>query len=187
MSHKIGVIIGSSRPTRIGGQVTEWVVKNLPTSDNATYEIIDLAEWNLPFFDEPNTPSSGKPVVGEHTKKWKAHIDRFQAFVFVTAEYNAGYPAPLKNALDYLKAEWKDKPSLVISYGWDGGTSANNQLKEVLTRIGTKGVEMSPALGFSGPDMFDADDKIVDVDASYEKFAGEVKSAGQLVLTALEG
>ena len=182
--NKIGVVIGSSRPGRIGADIANWVVKNLPTSDGVSYELVDLAEWNLPMFDEMFPPMMGN-YQNDHTKKWAAFIAGLQAFVFVTPEYNAGYPATLKNALDYLKAEWKDKPSLVISYGWDGGISSNNQLREVLTRIGTKNVEMSPALPFGSPEFFGPDGKIKDIEASYGKFAEEVNAAGQQLIDAL--
>lgn len=181
--NKVGVVIGSSRPGRIGAMITEWVVRNLPAADDVTYEVIDLAEWNLPMFDEMMPPMMGM-YQGEHTKKWAQYITGFQGFIFVTPEYNAGYPAVLKNAIDYLKAEWKDKPSLVISYGWDGGVSANNQLREVLARIGTKATEAHPALAF-GQDFFGEDHKVKDIAASYAGYAKDVKAAAQELTSLL--
>ena len=180
---KIAVIIGSSRPARIGGQITDWVVENLPKSDDVMYEIIDLAEWNLPFFDEDKSPQSARPVK-EHSKKWGAFIDGFQGLVVVTPEYNAGYPAVLKNALDYLKPELKDKPSLVVSYGWDGGLGANKQLQEVLARIGTMATETNPSLAFD-PSMWDESGKIIDVDATYGAHAPQIHKGGEELIALL--
>ncbi len=181
--NKIGVIIGSSRPGRIGGQVTDWVLENLPKSDDVNYEIIDLQEWDLPMFNEVMPPMMGQ-YHNVHTKKWAEHIKGLHAFVMVTPEYNAGYPASLKNAIDYLKAEWKDKPTLVVSYGWDGGLSSNNQLREVLARVGNKLTETHPALKFN-KDMFGEDGKIKDVDATFGDHSEEVEAAGQQLLDLL--
>ena len=181
---KVGLIIGSSRPGRIGAQVTEWVQSKLPVVVGVSYELIDLAEWDMPMFDEVMSPTMGQ-YNNAHTKKWAAHIADLQGFVIVTPEYNAGYPAVLKNAIDYLKAEWKDKPTLVVSYGWDGGLSANNQLREVLARVGNKLVEAHPALKFTGPDMFGEDGKVKDVEATFGSKADEVTQAGQQLVDLL--
>lgn len=97
--------------------------------------ITDLAELDLPFLDEPNHPRLGA-YVHEHTKGWSAAVDASDAFVFVTPEYNYGYSAVLKNAIDYLHAEWQHKPVGFVSYGGvAAGTRAVQQLKQVVTTL----------------------------------------------------
>ncbi len=150
---KIAVIIGSSRPGRIGLSVANWVIDLLPKTDEVIYELIDLQKESLPMFDEKFAPMLGK-YENAHTKKWADKINDFDGFVIVTPEYNAGYPAVLKNAIDYLKAEWQDKPVTIISYGHGGGASSNHQLAEVFTRIGSRITETLPTLFFS-QDIFD--------------------------------
>ncbi len=175
MSIKIAVIIGSTRPTRIGQDVAAWFAGQVSDTANATFEIIDLKEINLPFLDEVHTPSSGK-YEKDHTKKWKALIDSYDAYVFITPEYNAGYPAPLKNAIDYLKDEWLNKPAMIVSYGWGGGGSASAQLRQVLERLKMRPTGVSPALFFNG-DTFDENAQLKDVHASFDGNADEAKQA----------
>ena len=180
---KVGVIIGSSRPGRIGAQITDWVMAQLPTSQDVVYELIDLAEWNLPMFNEMMPPMMGQYQL-DHTKKWAAYIAGLQGFVVVTPEYNAGYPGVLKNAIDYLKAEWQNKPTLVISYGFDGGLSSNNQLREVFARIGTKATATSPALVIS-QSIFGPDYKIADIDTAFAGHKDAVAEAGTQLIELL--
>jgi len=172
MSKKIAVIIGSTRPTRIGADIADWFVRNVSDTPNATFEIIDLKEINLPFLDEAKSPAAGV-YEHEHTKQWKKLIDSYDGYVLVSAEYNAGYPAPLKNALDYLSAEWHDKPVAIVSYGWGGGASASAQLRQVVERLKMRPTGVSPSL-FFGPDTFTEDAQLADVNKS---FAGHVKEA----------
>ncbi len=134
MSVKIGVVIGSTRPTRVGKTVTEWFVSQVKDTPDVELEIIDLAEENLPFLNEPQSPLTG---VYEHdiTKKWSKKISDFDGFIFVTAEYNHGYPAPLKNAIDMLFHEWAKKPVAFVGYGGLGGGRAIEQLVPVVARV----------------------------------------------------
>ena len=98
-------------------------------------ELLDLAEINLPFMDEPNHPRL-QQYTKEHTKKWSAQIASADAFIFVTPEYNFGYPATLKNAIDFLNNEWLYKPVAFVSYGGiAGGTRSMQALKQVLTSL----------------------------------------------------
>ncbi len=175
MSKKFAVIIGSTRPTRIGHQIADWFVRNVSNTPDVTFEIIDLREINLPFLDEVHTPKLGK-YEKDHTKEWKALIDSYDGYVFVSAEYNAGYPAPLKNAIDYLSAEWHDKPAAIVSYGWGGGASASAQLRQVLERLKMRPTGVSPALVFGG-DTFTEDAKLQDVDKSFAAHVDEAKMA----------
>lgn len=128
---KVGIIIGSTRPGRIGEQVARWVLSQVEGTESMEFKIIDLAAWNLPMFNEPGIPAYGK-YAHEHTKKWSAEISSYQAFIFVTPQYNWGYPASIKNALDYLYNEWKGKPTIIISYAHRGGERAASQLRQVL-------------------------------------------------------
>lgn len=183
MSKKIAVIVGSSRPGRIGANVTNWVVANLPKTDEVSYEIIDLAKEALPMFDEAMPPMMGQ-YQGEHTKRWAAKIAGYDAFVIVSPEYNAGYPAVLKNAIDYLKAEWQNKPVTIVTYGYSGGASANNQLKEVFTRIETKITATLPQLTF-GQDDFGPDYQIKDLDTTFATSRAVVTKAGEELIALL--
>jgi NAD(P)H-dependent FMN reductase len=129
------VVIGSTRPGRAGLPIARWFVERARRHGGFTVEVADLAEIDLPLFDEPHHPRLGQ-YVHEHTKRWSERIDRADAVVFVTPEYNYGYPASVKNAIDYLHAEWQDKPVGFVSYGGvAAGTRAVQQLKQVVTTL----------------------------------------------------
>ncbi|HEX2857534.1 MAG TPA: NAD(P)H-dependent oxidoreductase [Propionibacteriaceae bacterium] len=129
------VIIGSTRPGRAGLPIAQWFVERARQHGGFTVETADLAEIDLPLLDEPNHPRLGK-YTHQHTRDWSARIDRADAIVFVTPEYNYGYPAALKNAIDYLHNEWRDKPVGFVSYGGvAAGTRAVQQLKQVVTTL----------------------------------------------------
>ena len=130
---KLKIIIASTRPGRQGPAVAAWIHDICKTNPSFEVSLLDLAEINLPFLDEPSHPRL-KQYVYDHTKKWSSTIDEADAFIIVTCEYNFGYPAPLKNALDYLYLEWTYKPVGFVSYGGlAGGTRAVQQLKQVVT------------------------------------------------------
>lgn len=99
----------------------------------------------MPFFNELTTPSVA-PSTSDAAVAWTQKVTSLDAFIIVTAEYNAGYPAPLKNALDYLKGEWAKRPLIIVSYGFGGGAPAAHQLSEVLTHIGTVQIEPNIAI-----------------------------------------
>lgn len=120
---KIAVVVGSTRPGRVGGQVGRWVVESARGRDGVTYELVDVADAALPLLDEAIPAAAGK-YEHEHTKAWSATIAAYDGFVFVTAEYNHGIPAAFKNAFDYLHAEWNDKAVGFVGYGADGGVRA---------------------------------------------------------------
>ena len=129
------VVIASTRPGRVGATVAQWVHDRASQRDDLTVELVDLAEVNLPLLDEPNHPRKQR-YVHEHTKQWSATVSRADAFVFVMPEYNHGFNAALKNALDYLYVEWGDKPAGFASYGGvAGGTRAVQLLKPVVTAL----------------------------------------------------
>ena len=132
---KLVVMIGSTRPGRAGLPIAEWFIARAKAHGAFDVQVVDLAELNLPFFNEPNHPRLRK-YVHQHTKDWSATIDAMDALVIVTPEYNYGYGAPVKNAIDYLHEEWKNKPVGFVSYGGvAAGTRAVQQLKQVVTAL----------------------------------------------------
>ncbi len=133
--YKLKIISSSVRPGRKGPALAHWVSNKVKAFANFDFEVIDLGELNLPIMNEPNHPSQ-KKYQHEHTLKWSARIEEADAFIFVTAEYNFGYPSPLRNALEYLVQEWAYKPAGIISYGGiSGGTRAANNLKGDLATL----------------------------------------------------
>jgi NAD(P)H-dependent FMN reductase len=129
------IIVGSTRPGRAGAAVAEWFTGRAMQHGGFDVTVADLAEIGLPLLDEPNHPRLGQ-YTHEHTREWSAIADAADAFVIVTPEYNAGYPAALKNALDYLHHEWQGKPVGFVSYGGNsGGTRSVQQLKQVVTQL----------------------------------------------------
>jgi NAD(P)H-dependent FMN reductase len=132
---KLIVVIASTRPGRVGKPVADWFVEQAELHGGFDVEVADLAEINLPFFDEPNHPRLGE-YTHQHTKDWSQRIDVADAFVFVHPEYNYGFTAPLKNAIDYLHNEWKYKPVGFVSYGGvAAGTRAVQMLKQVVSTL----------------------------------------------------
>lgn len=129
------IVLGSTRPGRAGAAVTEWFTEQARAHGGFEVAVADLAEVNLPLFDEPNHPMTGA-YEHEHTRAWSALVARANALVFVTPEYNHGYPAALKNALDYLNREWRYKACGFVSYGGvSAGLRAVHQLKQVVTAL----------------------------------------------------
>ncbi|NYI70914.1 NAD(P)H-dependent FMN reductase [Naumannella cuiyingiana] len=129
------VIIASTRPGRVGRAFGEWFAEIAREHGGFRVELIDLAEVGLPFLDEPKHPRLGD-YQHQHTRDWSATIARGDAYVFVTPEYNYGYNAVLKNAIDFLHNEWHDKAVGFVGYGGIGaGTRAIQQLKQVVTTL----------------------------------------------------
>ena len=131
---KIAVIIGSTRPGRVGESVARWVYDIAKGRSDAEFELVDIADFNLPLLDEPVPPSQGK-YSKPHTKAWSEKIDAFDAYVFVTPEYNHGTSGALKNALDFLYREWNNKAAGFVGYGSAGGTRAVEQLRLVASEL----------------------------------------------------
>ena len=129
------VIIGSTRPGRVGPTVADWVAHRAKQQGDFEVEVTDLAELDLPFFDEPYHPRQRR-YVHQHTMDWSAVVDRSDAFVFVIPEYNHTFNAATKNALDYLHQEWLNKPAGIVSYGGaSGGPKAARALEPVLSAL----------------------------------------------------
>ena len=131
----LAIVIGSTRPGRIRPKFAAWFRSRAIDHGGFDVELVDLATLKLPFLDEPGYPRLHQ-YVHEHTINWSRIVERCDAFVFVTPEYNFGYSAALKNAIDYLALEWADKPVGFLSYGGvAAGTRAVQQLKQVVTAL----------------------------------------------------
>jgi NAD(P)H-dependent FMN reductase len=129
------IIIGSTRPGRVGPAVAAWITQRAEEHGGFDVQVTDLAELNLPIFNEPNHPRL-KQYAHQHTKDWSALVEGSDAFVFVTPEYNYAFNAALKNAIDYLFGEWNHKAAGIVSYGGiAAGTRATQMLKQVLTAL----------------------------------------------------
>ena len=135
MSLKIGIIISTTRPTRSGNKVGKWFFDKVSKNPDLEFELIDLNEVDLPFLSEPESASSGH-YTQEKVIAWSKKVEGLDGFVFVTAEYNNGIPAPLKNAIDTLYHEWDRKPVTFVGYGTYGATRAVEQLVNVTAKVG---------------------------------------------------
>jgi NAD(P)H-dependent FMN reductase len=143
--YQVLVVMGSARAGRLNPVVAQWIVELARQQTDCNYEIIDLAEWRLPLDDEPAIPATGR-YAEAHTRAWSQKISGADALIFVTPQYNWGYPAALKNAIDHLYREWHDKPALIVTYGGHGGTKCAEQLKQVAAAVELRLVETTPAL-----------------------------------------
>ncbi|KAM0797968.1 flavoprotein-like protein [Usnea florida] len=168
----IGIIICSSRQPRVCPQIAAYVTETIQSRANdapasslhpdaapppgaaaaaANLHLIDLAAWNLPFFDEPLIPSQitdPSHYTHAHTRAWSAEIQRHGAFIFVLPQYNWGYPAVVKNCIDFLFREWNGKSAMIVSYGGHGGGKGGSQLRQVLQGVRMNVAETMPALAF---------------------------------------
>jgi NAD(P)H-dependent FMN reductase len=132
---KLSIIIASTRPGRAGRPIAAWFAEQARANAACDVSLIDLAAVDLPMLDEPDLPALRR-YRNRHTRDWSAIVDAADAFVFVTPEYNHGYPATLKNAIDYLHDEWSFKPVGFVSYGGvSAGTRAVEQLKQVVSAV----------------------------------------------------
>jgi NAD(P)H-dependent FMN reductase len=142
---RIGIILGSTRPNRNGEQVAKWVYDIASRRSDAEFELVDLRDYPLPHLDEPLPPSLGQ-YQNEHTKQWADKIASFDGFVFVTPEYNHSTSGVLKNAIDYLYAEWNNKAAGFVSYGAVGGARAAEHLRLVAGELQMADVRQQVAL-----------------------------------------
>jgi NAD(P)H-dependent FMN reductase len=142
---RIGIILGSTRPNRNGEQVAQWVYDIAASRTDAEFELVDLRDYPLPHLDEPLPPSLGQ-YQNEHTKQWADKIASFDGFVFVTPEYNHSTSGVLKNAIDYLFAEWANKAAGFVSYGSVGGARAAEHLRLIAGELQMADVRQQVAL-----------------------------------------
>ena len=131
---RVGIIVGSTRPGRKAEAVAKWVHEIAKKRSDAEFELVDIAAFDLPLLDEPTPPSLGK-YTKDHTKAWSAKIDSFDAYVFVTPEYNHGIPGALKNAIDFLYKEWNNKAAGFVSYGSASGARSVESLRLVMAEL----------------------------------------------------
>lgn len=131
---KIGIIVGSTRPGRRAPAVAEWVRDIASKRTDATFEIVDIESYGLPLLDEPMPPSLGK-YQKDYTKAWSAKIASLDGFIFVTPEYNHSMSGALKNAIDFLYAEWNNKAAAFVSYGSASGVRAVEHLRGIMAEV----------------------------------------------------
>ena len=141
----IAVILGSTRPGCNGAAVATWVHKLAAQRADANFDLLDLRDVQLPLLDEYVPPSLGQ-YSQEHTTAWARTIERYDGFVFVTPEYNHSTSAALKNAIDFLYAEWNNKAAGFVSYGLQGGLRAVEHLRQVMTELQVAHVQAQVAL-----------------------------------------
>ena len=135
MTRKLAIIAVSTRPGRVGIHVARWMLGVAESHDAFESRLVDLAELNLPIYDEPKHPRL-RDYQHEHTRRWSAIVDAADAFVFVTPEYNHSPSPALLNALDFLFHEWGYKPAAFVSYGGiSGGLRALQPTKLILTAL----------------------------------------------------
>ncbi|MEV6056871.1 NAD(P)H-dependent oxidoreductase [Streptomyces sp. NPDC052107] len=142
---KIGIILGSTRPGRNGEAVAHWVLEHARRRTDAEYELVDLLDYKLPLLDEPYPPAMGQ-YSQPHTHEWAAKIASLDGFVIVTPEYNHSVPGALKNAIDFLAAEWANKSVGFVSYGSTGGTRAVEHLRLIAGELQMADVRSQVAL-----------------------------------------
>lgn len=142
---KIGIIIGSTRPGRNAEAVAKWVYELSSKRNDVEVELVDIKSFNLPLLDEAIPPSMGQ-YSHPHTKAWAEKIKSLDAFIFVTPEYNHAPPAALKNAIDFLYAEWNNKAAGFVSYGSSGGVRAVEQLRLIMGELQVADVRAQVAL-----------------------------------------
>ncbi len=149
---RIGVIIGSTRPSRICPGIASWFRDAAQAGSPLSYELIDLAEVDLPFLDEPLKPALGN-YEHQHTRAWSRLISSSQGFVFVFPQYNWGYPAPLKNALDFLYDEWQGKPATSVTYGTRGGSKGAEQIHGVFEGLHMRTLQKRIEIAITNDDL----------------------------------
>ncbi|ADO71299.1 NADPH-dependent FMN reductase [Stigmatella aurantiaca] len=145
---KVAIVIGSTRPGRKAADVAQWVYGIAQKRSDAEFELVDIQDFNLPLLDEPVPPSLGK-YSQAHTQAWSAKIEPFDAYVFVTPEYNHGPSGALKNAIDYLYREWNNKAAGFVGYGSAGGTRAVEQLRLVMGELQVADVRAQVSLSLA--------------------------------------
>ena len=170
---KVKIILVSTRPGRKGAAIADWILTEAAKQPNLDVSLVDLKEENLPFMDEPNHPKLAQ-YTQQHTRDWSAKIAATDAFILVLPEYNHGYPATIKNAIDFLYNEWRHKPVGFVSYGGiAAGTRSLQMLKPVLGAL-----EMFPltaAVNIANFTAFINDDVFVPADEHKKNAAGMLK------------
>jgi NAD(P)H-dependent FMN reductase len=165
---KIKIIIGSTRQGRFSEKPAQWIYEEAKKLEGVEAELLDLRDYPMPFFESPMSPSMAQgKYENEVVQKWAAKIKEGDAFIIVTPEYNHGYPAVLKNAMDVIYPEWNRKPVGFVAYGSAMGARSVEQLRQVAVEL-----QMTPirnaihipvdiffaammGKGMQGPEMFE--------------------------------
>ena len=142
---QIAIIMGSTRPQRNAEVIAKWVYEIASKRKDTAFEVIDLLDYNLPIFDEPY-PAVMQKYTKEHTKIWSQKINPFDGFIFLAPEYNHSVSAELKNAIDFLAVEWKNKAAAYVGYGANGGIRAVEHLRLIMAQFQTVSVRNQVAL-----------------------------------------
>ncbi len=162
---KLQIIIGSTRPERVSPKLAKWVAAEVENLDDTTAEIVDLADYTMPFFDEPKSPRYNPDRrINEPASKWLTKLGAGDAYVFVTPEYNHSVSGVLKNALDYVTGELSRKPATAVAHGTVGGARAIMHLKEILSESQAAVIPKSVAFAGAGRQL--DDDGVLSEDVS---------------------
>jgi len=186
---RVAVVVASTRPTRICGGISRWIQQELRVAhadrglECLEYDRIDLAEVDLPFLDEPLMPALGQ-YAHEHTKAWSRLVRGYDGFVFVLPQYNWGYPAVLKNALDFLYEEWSGKPVTFAAYGTHGGSMAAAQLPQVLAALHMRELDDHLEIVVTLDDV-DADWQVKDLESVLSPHRDQIRRIDRQMADAL--
>ena len=142
---KVAILIGSVRPNRRSKQVADWLRVQLMKSKQVHFDVVDLKKVNLPMMDEPHIPFTGLYTHAK-TRKWSKLVQSYDGFIFLFPQYNLGYPAALKNAIDYLAKEWQGKPVSLVTFGGHGGSQAQAAMRLVVTGLKMKQLAVNPQI-----------------------------------------
>jgi NAD(P)H-dependent FMN reductase len=145
---RIGVIVSTTRQGRFADRPTEWLMNIARTRTDAAFEVIDLRDYPMPFFDEPRSPMALAPK-NEVALRWGEKLASLDGFIFVTAEYNHSIPAVLKNALDYAYNEFNRKPATFVGYGAAGGARGVEQLRLILAELQVASLRHAVHIGYT--------------------------------------
>lgn len=143
---RIAIIIGSTRPGRACPSVAAWVNDIASTRTDAHYDILDIADYDLPHLNEPAPAAMGQKYIHAHTQKWAADIASYDGYIIVTPEYNHSIPGALKDAIDYLYNEWHNKAIGFVGYGLIGGSRAVEHLRGIAGELQLADVRAQVAL-----------------------------------------
>jgi NAD(P)H-dependent FMN reductase len=166
---RIAVIIGSTRPGRVGEGVARWVHAHAAGRGDAEFDLIDLKDYGLGLLDEATVPgAASRQYENPATRRWSASVDSYDGFIFVTPEYNHGVPAALKNAVDVLYPEWNHKTVAFVGYGVDGGVRAVEQWRAITANLLMQAVRaqlsLSVFLDFDGPTFTPIERRVAELD-----------------------
>jgi NAD(P)H-dependent FMN reductase len=181
---RVAVVVGSTRPSPIRPDIARWVLRAAQEESTLRYELIDLAEVNLPFLDEPLKAALGL-YQHEHTRAWSRIVSSFDGFIFVFPQYNWGYPAPLKNALEFLYHEWKGKPASCVTYGTRGGAKGALQLQGVLDGIHMRQLDDRLEVVITD-DAVDENWQLRDLEALMHPYRAQIRTIDAQMVEALE-